>query len=237
MSQSGWDWPVEGFVVRKKRAQHVGVPLLRSSLLLGVALIVASSLTGCTSEEDLLRNATCEGKALTSREDGRKVVGLVPDGVYELTSRYSEYDSRSSRAFCLIREREGEERKVIVLKAWFGTSGTEPSQLSLRELDQSGAVDGRKARITSKSPRVGGVSGEADAALSAPCTLPESESDSPLDMRRGTLHVTASSDNAPDPDSPEQRQNAADLTLSFLRHAVQRCDDPPELPAKVHIEK
>jgi hypothetical protein len=40
---------------------------------------------------------------------------------------------------------------------------------------------------------------------------------------------------APNPDSKKQRQNAADLALSFLRYAAEKCDKHPELPKSVVV--
>lgn len=122
-----------------------------------------------------------------------------------------------------------------MLKAAYLTGAKDPSKLPLEELHPSFPVDGRKLRISSRTARVGGVSGEADATLFAPCTLPESELGAPLRLRKGVMYVVALTDDAPAADSGKQRRNAADLALSFLRRAVRECDEPPKLPESVRI--
>lgn len=51
------------------------------------------------------------------------------------------------------------------------------------------------------------------------------------------MTAAVTSEDAPDADSFKQRQNAADLTLSILRHTVQKCDNPPKMPTSVHISE
>lgn len=201
-----------------------------------MTLVVGISVAGCTSQGDLLKNANCEGEVLTSSTDARKIVQLAPDGIDELESEFNESDFGGYRAHCGVRDAAGEERPAIVIDASYLTVRSAPSKVSLGKLASTFPVEGRLVRITSPAPAVGGVSGEGDAALRAPCTLSGAES-VPPDMREGTMAVAAWSEDAPDADSLEQRQNAADLALSFLRHAVQKCDDPPKLPESVHVSE
>ncbi len=194
------------------------------------------AVSGCTSEEQLLPDARCSNEVVASKQDAEKILELAPDGLERLEHHFYERDSQGYLASCNVSDGSGREGLAITFDAGFLSETTPPSEKSLRELAEPLAVDGRLTRVTSDAPGVGGVSGAASAILYAPCTLSKSET-LPPDMREGAMVANARAELASDPDSLEQRQNAADLALSFLRNAVRKCDDPPKLPESVDINE
>ncbi|MFR9675332.1 hypothetical protein [Streptomyces sp. TR02-1] len=210
---------------------------LRAPFSLGAAVILAINLTGCTaSEDEMLKDANCQGKVLTSREDGRKVLELLPDDIDKIESGYYERNLSLYEGYCSVSDAEHRGLPEFVIDAAFLTEGANPSKLSPRELVEPFDVDGRLLRIGSKGAYLGGVSGGGDAVLRVPCTTSRSTG-LPPERRHGAMAVAARTEDAPDADSLEQRQNAADLALSFLRHAVKNCEDDPKVPKTVDIRE
>ena len=209
---------------------------LRCSAAVVATFLLITSLTACRSEKDMLKAANCEGKVLTSREDGQSILELASDSIENFDSSLYESDNPGYVAKCFVRDAADKENPALVIQANYLTDDIDPRKISLRGLVGNFAVQGHLLRITSDAPHLGGASGEPGAVLRVPCAMSHSKT-LPPDMREGAMTVAASSESAPDANSTQQRQNAADLALSFMRHAVQKCDDPPALPKSVHISK
>lgn len=201
---------------------------------LGIAATAALALTGCSSYEDLREQARCSDDVVTGQENGKKILELAPDGIDDLKPRFHESDTEGYRASCTVGDGSGYEGLIVSFDAGFLNDSTAPSNASLRQLARPMPVDGRLTRVVSRVAGVGGVSGSGGATLRAPCALSRANT-LPTDMRDGFMVARASAEQAPDADSQSQRQNVADLALSFLRHAVQRCDAPPNLPRSVRL--
>lgn len=207
----------------------------RTSFAILISLLLAASATGCRPEKEMLKDANCEGKVLTSQEDARKILELAPDGIDEFESGFNESDTLGYEARCGVRDADGKERPAIVVIAGYVSDPADPSGMTMKELVGTFPVNGQLRHITSPdATHLGGASGEGDAVLRVPCTM---TAGLPPDMREGAMTVAVTSEEAPDANSLKQRQNAADLALSFLRYTVQKCDESPKLPSSVRIRE
>ncbi|WP_311672228.1 hypothetical protein [Streptomyces hazeniae] len=199
-------------------------------------MAISLSLSACSSTDDLMANAHCSSDVVSSREDAEKILELAPNGIDHLEPRFNESEAQGYTASCTVGDGSGREGLIIYFNAGYLSDVRRPSEKSLRELTEPMTVDGRLARVKSNEPGVGGVSGAASAILYAPCTLSEAGILTP-EMREGVIFAGARAENASDPDDLRQRQNTADLALSFLGHAVEACDDPAKLPTSVHVDE
>lgn len=195
----------------------------------GLALLLPL-LSACGKDvEELLPQAKCDDKVWQSQKDSRAVVGLLPDGTESLDVRFHEirelYDGQ-----CVIVS-DGSE--VLRAQAWYDARGkTDLGKAPDESFMSAHDMDGPPRRITS-SPQLRSVSGVGSAALSAPCSY-ERMGKGRL-LKDGELNVTVVAGDAPEAAGSEQRQRAADLALSFLRYAAEKCDEPPTLPKKVRV--
>lgn len=210
--------------------------MLRSSgepwcrVLLPVALTMGCVLLagGCTSKSDLYPQARCGDKALTdTKRDAPKIMSLAPEDVSAVEGRFSENPSLVYRAECYISDEDGDNFLTARVQYYDGKENA-PGRSPKRFF--AGSFKGVPRKVTSSSEGVGGVSGRDGAGVWAPCSTQKTTG-----FRPGAMVVTLSAPSAPDGDSAEQRQNAADLALSMLRYAVKHCDERPELPAKVKV--
>ncbi|MDT0378328.1 hypothetical protein RM572_05980 [Streptomyces sp. DSM 42041] len=200
-------------------------------------MVTSLVVSSCSANEDHLLNAQCSNDVLTSKVDAVKMQELAPEDLDRLEPRFVESESRGYSFSCTVGDRTGSEGLAVALDADFVPNRTLATKTSLNEIIASlpSHNEGRLVRLTSGTRGVGGASSEAGAVLLAPCALSQSKT-LPPDFRKGAMRASAWAPNAPDADSLEQRQNAADLALSILRHAVQQCDDPPKLPESMQIE-
>jgi hypothetical protein len=201
---------------------------LSRCLRLAAVLGMLTVLSACTSAEDLYPEARCGDKALTdTKKDAPKIIALASEDISEVSGRFYENVNLTYTAECYISDEDG--NFLFGDAAYFigieNSPGREPKRF-FRKKDFSGLPK----NVTSKLEKVEGVSGRGSAAVWAPCSMKKSTG-----FRPGTMVATISAPSAPDGDSVEQRQNAADLALSLLRHAVEKCDEPPTLPKTVKV--
>jgi hypothetical protein len=195
-------------------------------ILLGFGLVTS----GCTSAEDLYPEARCDDKALTDmKQDAPKIIKLAPENISKVDGRFWEKASRYYQAECNISDGEGNE----ILRGrtvYYDGEENNPSRSSRKSFFEEKDFEGTPRAVTSSGDAVEGVSGRGSAGVWAPCSMEKSTG-----LRPGAMVATIAAPSAPDGDSVQQRQNAADLALSLLRHAVKKCDDPPEMPKKVKV--
>lgn len=203
---------------------------------LGTVLIITLAASGCSSKNELLADAHCSDEVVASKQDAQKIVELAPDSLDRLEPQFVESESQGYKISCTVGDRTGSEGLAVALDADFVPNAALATKTSLHEIISSlpSPDEGRLVRLTSETQGVGGASSEAGAVLLAPCALSQSKT-LPPDFQNGAMRASAWAPNAPDADSLEQRQNAADLALSILRSAVRRCDDPPNLPESMQI--
>jgi hypothetical protein len=197
-------------------------------VVVGLALGSVLVAGGCTSAEDLYPQARCGDKALTdTKKDAPKIIALASEDISEVSGRFYENVNLTYTAECYISDEDG---NFLFGDAGYhigveNRPGREPKRF-FRKKDFSGSPK----NVTSKLEKVEGVSGRGSAAVWAPCSMKKSTG-----FRPGAMVATISAPSAPDGDTLEQRQNAADLALSLLRHAVEKCDEPPTLPKTVKV--
>ncbi|MCH6162231.1 hypothetical protein [Streptomyces marispadix] len=192
-------------------------------------LLPLASACGNNTEE-LLPQAKCDDKVWQSDKDSRNVVGLLPDGVERLEARFREPGGIGYSGQCVFLS---EGSRVLKARAWFASRGNQiPGAGSDQRFLSSQEMDGPPKPI-SASAGLSGISGAGSASLAAPCSYARLGGESLL--KNGRMIVTVIADEAPDAETTEQRERAADLALSFLRHAVKECDHPPSLPKTVKV--
>lgn len=195
-----------------------------STLLLPLASACGNNV------EELLPQAKCDDEVWQSNQDSRNIIGLLPDGVDSLEARFREPGGIGYSGQCGLFS---EGARVLNARAWFDARGNQsPGMVSDQRFLSSHQMDGPPERISTPAG-LSGVSGAGSASLAVRCSYARL-GDEPL-LKIGELVVTVISDAAPEPGTAEQRQRAADLALSFLRHAAKSCDDPPSLPKAVKV--
>lgn len=204
--------------------------LMRGWILAG-ATVTALVVSGCTPQADLLAEARCTTKVLASEPDRERVVSLSPEGLDQLSSDFLEQDESRYESMCDIEGGGGPEEVVIMIDSWFseGPKG-DPARTSAGDYEPYIGHSEVK-RIRSLNRGVSGLSAAGEAAVRAPCVL----SDGDGKELKGIIVVQLRAPNAPDADSPRQRQNAAGLALSYLKHATRHCTNSPDLPTSLQI--
>lgn len=195
-----------------------------------VLVLLLPLMSACGNDvEELLPQAHCGDKVWRSEEDSRNVVEMLPDGVETLESRFREPGGIGYSAQCVLRSQDSQ---VLRARAWFASRGNQvPGRGSDRQFLSAHEMNGPPGEVAAGAG-LSGVSGAGSASLAAPCSYEQQGGEL---LKNGHMIVAVVADDAADAASGAQRQRAADLALSFLRHAVRDCDDPPSLPEKVKV--
>jgi hypothetical protein len=184
-------------------------------------------MSSCSSPEDLYPVAQCSDEALSSRtEDAPKIMDLLPDDTSQVYGKLQEHYVWGYHGDCLIKGNEYPEE--IRGYASFNGKEEDPEKTFTAHLPSEFGKGLRPIRATGLG--VVGVSGSGSAQIWFPCSLQEGAGGP-----EGFMLTSIMARAAPNPDSKKQRQNAADLALSFLRYAAEKCDKHPELPKSVVV--